>query len=146
MLASTRPRSRESGESKFRLLYIGSDLDLAAALRKGLTKPDYRLVTCSDQESAILFLKSEIPYDLLIIDLEWRGNEGLKLAGLVRSLRHRKQMPIVVVAATAFSNRLRAVARKAGVNQCVTKTPDIDALIESIRQMVEGRGAAARRD
>jgi hypothetical protein len=54
MQAPTHPRATEA---KFRLLYFGSDLELVAALRKVLTKPDYRLVTCSDRESAILFLQ-----------------------------------------------------------------------------------------
>ncbi|MEP6742018.1 MAG: hypothetical protein ABJB61_05920 [bacterium] len=60
------PMCLRATESTFRLLYLGSDLELIAALQKVLTKPDYRLVACSDRESVILFLKSEIPYHLLI--------------------------------------------------------------------------------
>jgi len=134
MLASARA---QSSESKFRLLYLGSDLTLIAALRKVLTEPDYRLVACGDRGGAIMFLKSEIPYDLLLIDLEWRGKEGLKLAQLTRSLQHRKRMPIILVA-TELSDRLAEVARRAGVNECVTKTPDMGAVSEAIRQMIEG--------
>jgi DNA-binding response OmpR family regulator len=100
MSAPTRPRSTES---RFRVLYLGEDLELMAALRKVLTKPDYQLVACSDHESAILFLKSEIPYNLLVIDLEWPGAEGLKLARLAHSQGHRKRMPIILVASTESS-------------------------------------------
>src|SRR6266850_5208532 len=130
MPAPTRPRSTES---RFRLLYLGDDLELMAALRKLPTKPDYRLVTCSDRESAILFLKSEIPYDLLLIDLEWPGAEGLKLARLAHSQRHRKRMPIILVAATESNNEFQALARRAGVTECVAKTPDMSAVSEAIR-------------
>jgi len=70
-------------------LYLGTDLELIAAVRQELTESDYRLVACSDRESAILFLKSEIPYHLLLIDLDWRGREVLKFARLANSLRHR---------------------------------------------------------
>ena len=145
MQASTRPRRKESGESgesrdsKFRLLYLGSDLELIAALKKALTEPDYRLVSCSERESAILFLKSEIPYDLLLIDLEWRGKEGLKLARLAHSLPHRKRMPIILVAATELSSKLQTLAGRAGVNECVTKTPDMAAVIEAIWRMIDAR-------
>ena len=125
MLASTRPCSRESGESKFRLLYLGTDLEFTAALRKMLPEADYKLVTCADGESAIMFLNSHIPYQLLLIDFEWRGREGLQLARLARSLKHRKRMPVVLVSVTELSKRLKALAGKAGVNECVTKTPDI---------------------
>src|SRR6266404_8003942 len=103
------PKGPHSMESKFRVLYLGSDLQMLAALRGVLTEPDYRLVACSDRESCILFIKSEIPYDLLLIDLEWRGMEGLELSQLARSLRHRKRMPIILVATTKLSSRLKAL-------------------------------------
>jgi len=134
MLASTR---RRSTESKFRLLYLGTDLQLIAAVRQALTEPNYRLVTCPDRESAALFLKSEIPYQLLLIDLEWRGKEVLKMARRAHSLRHRKRMPIILVAATELSSGIKTLARRAGVNECVTKKPDIGAVIEAIRHMME---------
>ncbi|HEV2827697.1 MAG TPA: hypothetical protein VGW76_08825 [Pyrinomonadaceae bacterium] len=78
MRASERPHSTAS---KFRLLYLGNDLEFLAALRQVLTPPDYRLVACSDRESAVLFLKSDIHYDSFLIDLDWREREGLALAG-----------------------------------------------------------------
>jgi DNA-binding response OmpR family regulator len=119
-------------------LYLGADLELMGALRKVLTKTDYRLVTSSDRESAILFLKSEIPYDLLLIDLEWPGAEGLKLARLAHSQRHRKRMPIILVAATESSSEPKALARRAGVIECVAKAPDMSAVSEAIRHLIEG--------
>jgi ActR/RegA family two-component response regulator len=82
MPAPARPRPTES---KFRILYLGSDLEMVKALRRVLTKPDYRLVTCADRDTALLFLKSAIPYALLLVDLEWRDGEGLKLARLAPS-------------------------------------------------------------
>ena len=132
MLAPSRPRPTKS---KYRLLYLGTDVELIMALRKKLREPDDRLVACSDREGAIMFLKSEIPYDLLLIDLEWRGMKGLKLAQLTRSLSHRKRMPIILVA-TELSDRLAEVARRAGVNECVTKTPDMDAVSEAVRRSI----------
>lgn len=133
MPAATRPRSTES---RFRLLYLGTDLELIAGLRQLLTEPDYRLVTCSDREGATLLLKSDIPYALLLIDLEWRGNEGLKLARLAHSLRHRKRMPTLLVAPTELSDELQVSARKAGVTDWVTK-PDIGAVSKTISRLIE---------
>lgn len=134
MQAPARPRSTES---KFRVLYVGTDLELMAAVRQVLTEPVYRLVTCSDRESAILFISSEIPYHLLLIDLEWRGKEGLKLARLARSLKHRKRMPIILVTAKKLSSATNTSAWRAGVNESLTKTPDIGAVSEAIRHMIE---------
>lgn len=112
-------------EAKFRVLYVGDDLEFIAAVQEVLRMPDYRLVSTSNYDDAVLFIKSQIPYDLLLIDFEWQGKEGLKLAQLVRSLRHRKRMPIVVVAATASS------AKKADVNEWVVKGGDVGEAIRS---------------
>ena len=95
MFAPVLPRRRES---KFRLLYLGTDVKLIAAVQRVLTPPDYEVVACSDRESAVLFLRSEIPYDLLLIDYEWRGKDGIRLARLARFQPHRKRMPRILVA------------------------------------------------
>jgi DNA-binding response OmpR family regulator len=117
-------------------LYLGNDLELISALRKALEKGTHVLVSCSDRESAIMFLKSDIPYQLLLIDFEWRGREGLKLASLARLLKHRKGMPTVLVTRTELSRRLKVQARNAGVNECVVKTPGMGAIIETIRSKI----------
>ena len=124
-------------ESKFRFLYAGNDLQLIAAVREALSEPDYQLVACSDHGGAMLFLNSDIRYDALVIDYEWRGSEGLKLAELAQSLEHRKQMPIMVVAKGQLSRELQRIARKAGVKKIVTKSPDMREVTDAIRQLFE---------
>jgi DNA-binding response OmpR family regulator len=135
MRASQRPRS---AESKYRLLYLGNDLEFITAIRRVLPEPVYLLVSCSDWGGAELFLKSDIRYDLMLIDFDWRGKEGLELARLAHSLAHRKDMPIVMVAATRVNSAVKTLARKSGVKKCVTKTPDLGAVSDAIRLLMEG--------
>ena len=132
MCAST---CAQATKTKFRVLYLGADLELIDRVKKTLTEADYQIVSCADRESAITFLKSDISYELLLIDFEWRDREGLKLASMARLLKHRKRMPILLVTATELSRRLKVLARNAGVNECVTKTPNFDAIIEAIRRI-----------
>jgi two-component system phosphate regulon response regulator PhoB len=129
MLADAGPRVTQS---KVRLLYFGADLKLIAALQQVLTKPNYQLVTSSNYEDAILFLRSGIPYDLLLIDFDWPGEEGLKLARRARSIRHRKRMPIVLVAAKEPSSETKMLARKAGATEWVMKKEDIGEVLAQI--------------
>ncbi|HEV7798473.1 MAG TPA: response regulator [Pyrinomonadaceae bacterium] len=117
-------------------MYLGTDLKLIAAVRQVLTVRDYRLIACSDRGGAVMFLESEIPYDLLLIDLEWQGTEGLKMAQLARSLRHRKRMPTILVTPTKLSNKLKTLAREAGISKYVTKTSEGIVLSEAIRQLI----------
>jgi DNA-binding response OmpR family regulator len=130
------PARSRSTESQFRFLYFGGDLEFMAVLRKALTKAGCRLVTCSDRGSAILFLKSDIRYDLMLIDFEWQKEEGLKLARLAHSRRHRKRMPIILLVATRSDEKTGAFARKVGAGECVMKTPDMVGVVEAINRLL----------
>jgi len=119
-------------ESRHRVLYLGGDLEFIARFREQVSEHDYRLVACGDEGSATIFLKSDIPYDLMLIDHDWRGTEGLKLARLSRSQRHRKRMPIVLLSATTLDHKTEAEAKKAGVVECVLKTGDMAELVAGV--------------
>ena len=121
--------------AEFRLLYLGNDLNFINAMQQALPEPVYELVTCGDRGTAGLFVESEIPYALMLIDLDWRGREGLELVRLARSLSFRKRMPIVLVAGE-LNGALRTAARRAGVNKSVTKTADMNKLSQTIRQLI----------
>src|SRR5688572_30380333 len=118
-----------AAEAKFRLLYFGADLKLIAALQQVLTKPDYQLITSSNYDDAVLFLRSRIPYDLLLIDFEWREQEGVQLAHRARANRHRKRMPILLVAATEPSSDTRMLLRQVGVTEWLLKSEDVFEVI-----------------
>jgi response regulator RpfG family c-di-GMP phosphodiesterase len=130
-------QNSSSTEPEFRLLYLGNDLKLIATLRQVLPEPVYRLVTCSDRESAVLFLKSDIPYEVLLIDLEWRGKNGLEVAGLARKLRHRKRMPIVLLAGAKLNRRRQTVAAEAGVTTWMLKTEEAIKRVMGEEQTVQ---------
>ena len=135
-----------STKPKVRLLYLGNDLKLIALLRQVLAEPVYLLVTCSDRESAVLFLKSDIPNQVLLIDLEWRGKNGLEVARLARKLRHRKRMPIVLLVGAKLNRRRQTVAAEAGVTTWMLKTEDIGEAIKRVMHSAEASlfGAVAR--
>jgi PleD family two-component response regulator len=107
-------------------------LEVLVTLRAILTNLQVEIIACFDRESAILFLKSEIPYDLLLIDLEWRGADAFKLARLVRSLRHRKQMTTLLMSGTTLTDQMDQLARKAGIQECVGKTHDLTETVGTI--------------
>jgi len=116
----------------FRLLYVGSDQQWLAALRKHLRKPEFHIVSCPDRGSAILFLKGDARYHLLLFELELRGTTGLELASLARSLPHREHLPILIVAGEEITDQLEELARRAGANECLTKTGDISVAAASV--------------
>ena len=92
----------------FRLLYVGSDQVWLAALRRVLKRPESHIVSCPDRGSAILFLKGDAKYHLLLFELDLRGTTGLELASLARSLPHREHLPILIVAGEEITDQLGA--------------------------------------
>jgi DNA-binding response OmpR family regulator len=79
-----------------------------------------------------LFLKSDIPYDLMLIDHDWRGKEVLKLARLARALSHRRQMPIVLLSSASLDRETRALAQKGGVVECALKSVNLSKLLSRV--------------
>ena len=129
MPACDQPRSTQS---KYRILYLGDDLKFIAAFREAVNEAVYRLVACGDQGSAELFLKSDISYDVILIDNDWRGKEGLELARVSRSQRHRKQMPIVLLSTAKLKQGMVVLTRQAGVVECVLKSADMNELMTRV--------------
>jgi response regulator RpfG family c-di-GMP phosphodiesterase len=125
-------QGRQTREATFRVLYVGGDAESLVALRHALGTEEFQVVGCSERSGAVMFLKSEIQYDVLMFYVEWQGNEGLKLARLAHSLRHRKQTPMILVAATDTAAEVATFARKVGAKELV-KTPDMVAVTDAIK-------------
>jgi CheY-like chemotaxis protein len=111
----------------FRLLYVGSDQQWLAALREVLREPEHHIVSCPDRGSAILFLKGDARYHLLLFELDLGGTTGLELASLARSLPHRELLPIIIVTEDEVTDKLEELARSAGASECLTKTGEVAA-------------------
>jgi DNA-binding response OmpR family regulator len=113
-------------------LYLGDDLKFIKAFREAVSEHDYRLVACADHGSVVLFLKSDIHYDLMLIDHHWRTNEVLELARLSRSQPHRKRMPIVLLSSAKLDDQTKALAKKAGVVKCALKSANLSELVSRL--------------
>ena len=119
--------------ARFRLLYVGGDLDFLRALRKVLTEPEYHIVSCPHVGSAIDFLNGNPRYDLLIFELELRG---LELAKLARSLSHREHLPIIMVATSKFASGFGKLSRNSRVDEWVSKQ-DLATLPEVLVSLLQ---------
>jgi len=110
-----------------RILYVGNDQEPLAALRAILRRPEFQIVSCPDRGSAILFIKSDIRYDIFLFDLEMRDRAAFELAQLAQSLNHRQHIPIIM-AASEIDSSLEELARHAGAIECVSKNGGMSAL------------------
>jgi response regulator RpfG family c-di-GMP phosphodiesterase len=138
MLPHDYPPIVDSKTARFRLLYVGDDIEMLGALRKILTMPDYHIVSCPHVGSAILLLEGDPRYDLLMFESELRATTGVKLARQARSIPHRSHLPMVMITTTELVRHPGKLGRKSGVNHWVSKH-DIPVFAETIITLLESR-------
>jgi PleD family two-component response regulator len=119
----------------FRLLYVGSDQDWLAALRKILKNPEYHIVSCPDRGTAKTFITSDIQYDLFIFDHEMRDRAAFKLIQLVRSVDHRRLSPVMVVGREDESG-MSDFTRASGGTAYVRKVKDFSTIHLTISRLL----------
>jgi signal transduction histidine kinase/DNA-binding response OmpR family regulator len=82
------------------------------------------------------------PYDILLLDMEMPGLDGLEVSRLVRDSLADESTPIVLLSSLMTSRETRQWHR-AGVNAALTKPVNSEALYRTLLQQLEGEGATS---
>jgi CheY-like chemotaxis protein len=114
------------------ILHAEDDALVASAVREALRGEGWRVSTYADGTSALREIEGEEPYDLLIIDRQLPGADGLELVCRARELPHRQHLPVVVLSASDAGRE----ARRAGASAFLRKPEDMDALAETIARLL----------
>jgi CheY-like chemotaxis protein len=93
----------------------------------------WEVENCLDGDAALEELVGHVQYDLLLVNFELPALNGLELMEHVRTMPHRRCMPIVMMSGTLSE----AVARKAGVNAFLRKPQDIGLLVQTINRLLD---------
>jgi CheY-like chemotaxis protein len=95
----------------------------------------WQVETCADGNAALEKIAGEDDYDLLLLDYDLPGANGLELINRARELDHRCDTPIVILAASP----VEAAAREAGADVFLQKPQDVSALVETVNRLLEER-------
>jgi CheY-like chemotaxis protein len=114
------------------ILHAEDDALVAAAVRATLRDEGWRVSTYTDGLSALAEIEGGAHYDLMIIDKQLPGADGLDLVSRARELPHRQQVPIVMLSAGDFERE----ARRAGASVFLRKPEDMHALAETIARLL----------
>jgi CheY-like chemotaxis protein len=115
------------------ILHAEDDALVASAVREVLRGEGWRVSTCADGPSALREIEGPEPYDLLIIDKQLPGADGLELVARARELPHRQHVPVIMLSASSDAAR---EARRAGASAFLRKPDDMHALTETIARLL----------
>ena len=113
-----------------------------SAIRQALTAPDVQVVAEAPSAEEALRVAAEIKPDVMLIDIDLPGMNGLRL---LRELRPRlpETKFVMLTVSTSQADVLEAV--RLGAMGYLTKDLDADALLRSIRGVRDGDLAMPRR-
>ncbi|MDB5445500.1 MAG: putative response regulator receiver domain protein [Phenylobacterium sp.] len=107
-----------------RLLIVDDDDDNRTILRRRFTRIGYEVMEAPDGAKA-LSLIAMIPFDLVLLDIQMPGIDGLEVLRQVRESRSPTELPIIMVTGKSASEDV-VEALSLGANDYVTKPVDIE--------------------
>lgn len=110
--------NRQSQSSAPKILVVEDFEDTRLLLKVWLERKGYRVVEAQDGEQALEVALREIP-DLIIMDVEMPGMDGLTATRQIRTEESLRKVPIITVSAYT-ADEYRGPALEAGSNEYVS--------------------------
>jgi two-component system chemotaxis response regulator CheY len=122
----------QTAASQIRILHVEDNKAVANLVKETLGLEGWNIEICSDGNLALQKLSGHTHYDLILLDNDLPGMNGLQLAKQTRAMAHRRQTPIVMLSATVDD----AMAQSAGAEVALRKPEDISSLADTVRRLV----------
>jgi CheY-like chemotaxis protein len=118
-----------------KILYIEDDATIAAVVQELTQEQGWKLKHHAEGAAASEELAGDTRYDLLIVDFALPDLNGLELIERVRSMFHRRFLPILIMSGTLDE----AAAREAGADAFLQKPKGLSSVIETISRLLDQR-------
>ena len=128
-----------SGET---ILVVDDNPTNLKLVRVLLSAKGYRVVTAVDAEVTLALLQEGLRPDLILMDLQLPGMDGLELTRRLKADPARRAIPVVAITAYAMKGDAERAA-EAGCDDYVTKPIDVEALPARVAGWLGGSGPAA---
>lgn len=115
-----------------RILYAEDNPLVLGIVKEMLEMEHWTVDVCEEGNSALEKLKSQDHYDLVLLDVDLPGVNGVDLVKAARHLPHRREIPIVVMSA----DEAEMEARRAGADEFLRKPLDIYRIVEPVKRLV----------
>lgn len=135
--SSRRRRTRDKARA-IRVLCVEDYKLVAEAVKETLEAQGCTVELCADGTEALRKIESKTRYDLLILDNQLPGTDGLEVARQARQLQHRRRTPIIMLSASEVEQE----AYRAGVSAFLRKPQDIGQLPATVTRLLKKQTAA----
>jgi CheY-like chemotaxis protein len=118
-----------------RVLVADDDPEICTLIKAILSRGPYDVTLCNDAESALVHLRKDEPYDILISDFMLPGISGIDLIAQVRKDAATRHMPIVMI--SGHSNyAMDERAKSAGANAFLNKPFTVQQLRTTVQVLL----------
>lgn len=130
--------SAKSPETPARLLVVDDDENVRSTYRQLLTRAGYRVQKAASGKEGLFCLEQQ-PYDLILLDLNMPGMNGLEFLGRMHRIRYQKHAPeVLVISGYATIDRVVEVT-KLGAQGVVEKPISSEKLLSRIEHLLNLR-------
>ena len=118
--------------SRITILQVENDEQVANQIADMFAGKNWRIESCADGDSGLRKLTGKEPYDVLVIDNDLPGLNGLELVERARNITRRRRTPIIMLSASDCERE----AWRAGVNDFLKKPEQIDELPTRVARLL----------
>jgi CheY-like chemotaxis protein len=115
-----------------RILHVEDNQAVAGMIKETLESEGWQVEACADGAEALGLITSDAHYDLLLLDYELPGLNGIELLQQARALAHRREVPVIVLSGTAVEEEVM----RAGADAFLRKPEDISSIVETISHLL----------
>jgi len=132
---ASKEKTQPTMTSQISILHVEDNKAVARLIQDTLSVEDMHVDSCLSGTTALEIIRSDAPYDLIIVDNDLPGLGGLELVLHIRSIANRRNTPVIMLS----GDDCEAAAWRAGVNDFLRKPSGVDQVASTIKRLLDQR-------
>ena len=128
-------RPSKSAKPQIAILHVEDNRTVARTVQDTLGAEGMHTDFCLSGATALEMLKSNAPYDLIIVDNDLPGLSGLELVLRIQSIAHRRSTPVIMLS----GDDCESEAWRAGVKAFLRKPEGVNELSSTVKRLLAQR-------